>query len=309
MAEIRSKRLQKQARPSLWPVLMAVIVVGALLAFVERAAVTWTPAVVTALIVALAAWIFWGMSFARNAALSIRVAVLGLLAATALLTGLLPVRFNREQSRVALGELRSTAAAASRGAVSDAPKAKGQMGQVEAMLLEYMRETQALSASYSNDIKATGVLAALSPARLASDPQLRRALASMAAARELVKTYHARNLALVDDLPNKILELDVDPATQSDAFQGLALKEDELKANIEKAWAFETETLDEIEAAARVLQSHPGRWEIQRGQLVFADQATQAEYNGHVRRAMALSRQEQEFRNSLIFGNGPRQVS
>jgi hypothetical protein len=183
------------------------------------------------------------------------------------------------------------------------------MGKVEAMMLDFARRAQELWFEYDAEITRAGIKKILTVENLAADPKLTRSFETIAATRKLTEQYHAKNLALVDDLPNRIVELEVDPSTQGSAFVAFDQKSPGMKEEVNTAWRFETAALDELEATVRVLKEHRGRWAVQNGKLLFDDVGCQSEYQSHLVKLVEITKQRAAYRKSLLFGTAPAEKS
>lgn len=172
--------------------------------------------------------------------------------------------------------------------------AKGELGEMDKFLRQLMAQTVAQRNEYFSELDALGWNQVLAGDRVKRDAGMQQSRQIMVAARGLVDKYEGKSKALLEGIPAAIQALAISDSTRRDMLGGFERSAAASRAQLVELWTLERQALSEIDAALQVLDASRGRWSVEGGNFMFAEQRTLDAFNQHMAGVQSITQKQTE---------------
>ena len=170
---------------------------------------------------------------------------------------------------------------------------KGDMGEVVNFTKNMMNSLASDRNSYLIELEAIGWNKIFDTERLKKDDTLSESKLIIERAKETVKKYREKSHDTLTTARNDIEKINVDEYSKKEFIRGFDSGLQESRAKYDSLWDLENESVLEFEKIIRLLLEKKGAWEIQNGQIAFANDSDLAQFNSYLEAIQAVvSKQE-----------------
>jgi len=172
--------------------------------------------------------------------------------------------------------------------ISHPPAAKtiDNAGGDEGRLVRFAREQAAKGEEamklYRSELESAGMLSLLDASRISKDEQLTDSFLVLGKAKVVMRRHKALAVKRVDASRQALATLDIGEESQSAALMAFDANRKEAIADGEAFWGLEFRVVAEYEKLFSLLDSSQGKWKIEGGQVIFADDADAIAFNRHL---------------------------
>lgn len=222
-----------------------------------------------------------------------------LLFAAGIAAGVSVVSYQKSQVRAGTASLRSGYSDLLQGKqdIASKPKAKGEFGEIEGLLLSLMKTNANDQRDYQSELAGAGFDDILSIDSIKADPQFTQSKFKVKRAREIVQKYrdlYASRIAGVHEMIDKTTLSENSKAQAKIGFDnGMA----ENRGLADRIWDLDESMVSEIGACIDLLARARGSWRVEADQINFERQADIDAFNVHTTKIQAMLKEQEEIQS------------
>ena len=183
-------------------------------------------------------------------------------------------------------------------AMDTTPKAKGDLGEIERFLKTFLNRMASQRNDLLLELEAIGWDFILDPDRIKKDRTLTESKMLIQRANAIVRKYKAQTYTLLDNTQKEISILNISENYRRGILNGFKEGMANQRSQIDEIWDLEIKAISEIENIIALLAVKQGAWEVQNGELLFANQSDVDNFNSyltaiqeHLARQQAIQKQ------------------
>lgn len=119
-------------------------------------------------------------------------------------------------------------------------------------------------------------------------------------AKDIIRKYEAQTYTLVANARNDISSLNISESNKAGMLRGFDKEFANSRAQIDAVWDLESKMISEFENIFVLLSARKGTWEVQNGQILFADQSDLDTFNSYVSAIQELFAEQQDIQKRSI---------
>lgn len=178
--------------------------------------------------------------------------------------------------------------------------ADGAFGKLEGLTKSFVNQMLAERQNYLAEMTAIGWPSVLDTNRIAGDPKLIESGRIVHKADGLVRKYRASTAALYPKMRKTIEDMSATPELKSEMLRGFDRGAGQSLPQLQEYWSLEADTVSQVNAIFDLLASRKGRWEVQGGKLLFANQADLDAFNARIMAIQADAAKERAIHEKAI---------
>ncbi|MCK5113279.1 MAG: DUF3053 family protein [Phycisphaerae bacterium] len=186
------------------------------------------------------------------------------------------------------------------GEIDTTPKAKGEFGEMERFIKEFMAKAAKQGNDYQLELTNIGINRLLEAKRIEKDETFAESKVILRKAKQIVEKYGTRTDELIAEARNKISTLNVSRAAKKGMEKGF---DEALASSLEQLktmWDLEEKILGEMVSIINFLEERKGTWTVQDDQIVFARETDVARYNAFLLSIHRIAKEQQEIKRRQI---------
>lgn len=177
-------------------------------------------------------------------------------------------------------------------AVSKAPVATGEFGEMERFMKSVLDKNVALRNDYLLEFEAIGWVSILDAKRIKNDASLSKSRAMVDRAKAIVDKYEAKTAEMLQGARAEIDSLNLSDTSKKSMLAGFEKGVSESAKQLDEQWRLEKETVRQFENIFLMLAANK-EWVVDGDQLLFYTEEDLAQYNSYLQTIQDLTQQQE----------------
>ena len=201
---------------------------------------------------------------------------------------------NREGS-IAMEEIQrhlSSLASLDSGTNPDAPRARGEFGEIERFYKTRLSQMASLAKEYERELAAIGWETILDPERLGRDSTMIMSNVIVQKAATLVARYQTWTDVSLEESKQAVSDIPINEWAKQHMVNDIGQVMEEVHAGLNERWSWEGEIIALVGRVIEWLSSNHEAWSVENGGLVFANPSDLRRFNSYMTKLDKLTSQQ-----------------
>ena len=184
--------------------------------------------------------------------------------------------------------------------INTTPKARGELGEIERFMKEFMNQMMSQRNDYLLEIEAIGWNDILDANRIKADKTFIESKVTIQKAKEIVKKYKEQTNTLFSNTKDNIRSLNISETSKREMLSGFDRGREKSKKNVDALWSLEGKTINEFENIINLLSARKGAWIVEGEQILFYNDSDLERFNYYIASIQKIVAQQEEIQRQSV---------
>ena len=178
--------------------------------------------------------------------------------------------------------------------INATPKFKGELGEIEKFLKQYINQMLSLRNDYFLDLEAVGWNSILDFNRIKSDETFVESNRIIINTKNIINKYINQSLTFAHSIRDSIKSLNISESTRNSMLSGFNRTVEKGIEDMDKMWSLEKKVVTEFENIITLLTASKGSWIIVDEQVLFYNDSDLEMFNSYIASIEKIVNQQEE---------------